>query len=233
MKKVLSLLVLVLFLCSCKGKESNDKMKYRDSGIWLSYYEITSMLKNESGFKAEFERVIENCKKLQIQNLYIHIRPFADSLYQSDYFPLMEAVAKYDYDVFDYMIEKCHKSDLKVHAWINPYRVSTATGNIEEIKSYLETDTPTIYLGRCEYVPLPTSVDSERILFDLDEEYCSETGCENYIYEGVTDEQVQWLEDKLSDVMIEFHKMIGLKPCWFRVVEQEEIDLCECQKEKR
>jgi hypothetical protein len=80
MKKVLSLLVLVLFLCSCKGKESNDKMKYRDSGIWLSYYEITSILKNESGFKSEFERVIENCKKLQIQNLYIHIRPFADSL---------------------------------------------------------------------------------------------------------------------------------------------------------
>ena len=133
MKKVLSLLVLVLFLCSCKGKESNDKMKYRDSGIWISCYEITSMLKNESGFKSEFERVIENCKKLQIQNLYIHIRPFADSLYQSDYFPLMDVVSEYDYDVFDYMIEKCHKSDLKVHAWINPYRVSTATGNIEEI----------------------------------------------------------------------------------------------------
>lgn len=111
--------------------------------------------------------------------------------------------------------------------------IEDALGNIEEIKSYLETDTPTIYLGRCEYVPLPTSVDSERILFDLDEEYCSETGCENYIYEGVTDEQTKWLEDKLSDVMVEFHKMIGLKPCWFRVVEQEEIDLCEYQKEKK
>ena len=107
------------------------------------------------------------------------------------------------------------------------------SGNIEEIKSYLETDTPTIYLGRCEYVQLPTSVDSERILFDLDEEYCSETGCENYIYEGVTDEQNKWLEDKLSDLMLEFHKMIGLKPCWFTVVEQEEIDLCEYEKENK
>ena len=111
--------------------------------------------------------------------------------------------------------------------------IEDALCNIEEIKSYLETDTPTIYLGRCEYVPLPTSVDSERILFDLDEEYCSETGCENYIYEGVTDEQTKWLEDKLSDLMLEFHKMIGLKPCWFTVVEQEEIDLCEYQKEKK
>lgn len=111
--------------------------------------------------------------------------------------------------------------------------IEDALGNIEEIKSYSETDTPTIYLGRCEYVPLPTSVDSERILFDLDEEYYSETGCENYIYEDVTDEQTKWLEDKLSDVMVEFHKMIGLKPCWFRVIEQEEIDLCEYQKEKK
>ena len=111
--------------------------------------------------------------------------------------------------------------------------IEDALGNIEEIKSYLETDTPTIYLGKCEYVPLPTSVDSERILFDLDEEYCSETGCENYIYEGVTDEQTKWLEDKLSDLMIEFHKMIGLKPCWFRVVEQEEINLCEYEREKK
>ena len=111
--------------------------------------------------------------------------------------------------------------------------IEDALGNIEEIKSYLETDTPIIYLGRCEYVPLPTSVDSERILFDLDEQYCSETGCENYIYEDVTDEQTKWLEDKLSDLMIEFHKMIGLKPCWFRVVEQEEINLCEYEREKK
>lgn len=110
--------------------------------------------------------------------------------------------------------------------------IEDALGNIEEIKSYLETDTPTIYLGRCEYVPLPTSVDSEDILMDLDEQYCSETGCENYIYECVTDEQTKWLEDKLSDLMLEFHKIIGLNPCWFTVVEQEEIDLCEYEKEK-
>ena len=107
-----------------------------------------------------------------------------------------------------------------------------ALADIKNIKRILCTDTPTIYLGKCEYVPLLTNVDSERILWDLDEQYCSETGCEDYIYEGVTDEQTRWLEDKLSDVMAEFHKMIGLKPCWFRVVEQEEIDLCEYERRR-
>lgn len=110
--------------------------------------------------------------------------------------------------------------------------IEDALGNIEEIKSYLETDTPTIYVGRCEYIPLPTSVDSERILWDLDEQYRDGTDCEDYIYESVTDEQTKWLEDKLSDLMVEFHNMIGLKSCWFKVVEEEEINLCEYEKEK-
>lgn len=111
--------------------------------------------------------------------------------------------------------------------------IEEALGNIEKIKSYLETDTPTIYLGRCEYVPLPTSVDSERILMDLDEKYCDETDCEEYIFEGVTEEQTKWLEDKLSELMLEFYTRIGLKSSWFTVVEQEEIDLCEYKKEKK
>lgn len=111
--------------------------------------------------------------------------------------------------------------------------IENALSNIEEIKSYLETETPSVYIGECVYAPLPTTIDSERILWDLDEQYADESGCENYIYEGVTDEQTKWLEDKLSDVMIEFHKMIGLKPCWFTVVEQEEINLCEYKKENK
>ena len=109
--------------------------------------------------------------------------------------------------------------------------IEDALANLEDIKSYLETDTPTIYLGRCEYVPLRTNLDADRAMEYLDELYCDDSGCDYYIYECVTDEQRQWLENKLSDVMVEFHKMIGLKPCWFRVVKQETIDLCEYEKD--
>lgn len=110
--------------------------------------------------------------------------------------------------------------------------IEDALADIENVKRILCTDTPTIYIGRCEYIPLRTDLDPDRAMEYLDETYCDESGCDYYIYESVTDEQRQWLEDKLSDVMVEFHKMIGLKPCWFRVVEQEEIDLCEYKKEK-
>ena len=91
--------------------------------------------------------------------------------------------------------------------------IEDALADIENVKRILCTDTPTIYLGKCEYIPLRTDLDPDRAMEYLDEAYCDDSGCDYYIYEGVTDEQRQWLEDKLSDVMVEFHKMIGLKPC--------------------
>ena len=104
--------------------------------------------------------------------------------------------------------------------------------SIEDVRSYLETDTPTIYLGKCQYVPLRTDVDVERVLEYLDEAYCEDTGCENYIYESVTDEQFKWLEDKFSEVMEEFHKMANINPGWFNVNEIEKIDLSEYVKQR-
>ncbi len=59
----------------------------------------------------------------------------------------------------------------------------------------------------------------------LDELYCDDSGCDYYIYEGVSDEDKEWLEQKLSAVMEELHKRIGMKSCWFRIVNMEEFVL--------
>ena len=83
------------------------------------------------------------------------------------------------------------------------------------------TDEPVIFIGECEDIPLRTDVSADRILEDLDELYCEESGCDHYIYEGVSKEEMDWLEQKLSDLMMEFHKKIGLESCWFRVVSME------------
>lgn len=82
-----------------------------------------------------------------------------------------------------------------------------------------------IHVGKCEYIPFPTSVDVERVLEDIDEQYYSETGYEDYIYDGVSNEDIEWLEDKMSALMCEFHQRIKLQPGLFTVVEQEEVDL--------
>ena len=96
----------------------------------------------------------------------------------------------------------------------------------------LGTDEPIIYVGKCEDIPVGTSVDVDMILEHLDENYCSETGCEDYIYEDVTDEQREWLEKKLSDLMNDFHEKIGLKVAWFNVVDIEKVNLREYEEKK-
>jgi hypothetical protein len=103
--------------------------------------------------------------------------------------------------------------------------IQDALDCINYVKRIQSTDNPTIYIGKCEYIPLRTDVDPDMVMEYLDELYGDESGCDYYIYEDVTDEQRKWLEDKLSDLMHEFHKKIGLKSTWFKVIEQEEIDL--------
>lgn len=131
MKKVLGLIVIFTMLCSCKAVKEKE-MDF-ETGVWLSYYELNSMLNSNDGFEKELEKVINNCKKLKIQNLYIHTRAFGECIYKSDYFPQTENSKSYDYDILEYIINQCKSENLKVYAWINPYRISSNTKNIDEI----------------------------------------------------------------------------------------------------
>ena len=101
---------------------------------------------------------------------------------------------------------------------------------IDSIKIY-NHGSSIIHIGECEWTPLRTDVDPDMIMEYLDEAYCDDTGCDYYIYEGVTDEERKWLEDKLSDLMNEFHNNIGLSSSWFHMVTEETIDLSEYMKE--
>lgn len=143
MKKLIAcLLVLLLLLAGCSPENNNsiseekEVLPYQNisaAGVWLSFSEINSMLKSEAGFKAEFDKVIENCKALKIGEIYIHIRAYCDSLFRSDYFPLISAARDIDFDAFQYITDVCHTYGIKVHAWINPYRVLTSSSDKEAL----------------------------------------------------------------------------------------------------
>lgn len=107
------------------------------NGVWLSYMEIRDLLKNPATFKNDFAAVLENCKTLRITNLYIHVHSHCDSIFESQYYPLTKEAQSYDYDIFEYMIKQCKKANIKVHAWINPYRVSATT---EDVKTLPKTN---------------------------------------------------------------------------------------------
>jgi uncharacterized lipoprotein YddW (UPF0748 family) len=146
MKRIIALILICFILTSCGKANSepeytesadniSDNANYATGGVWLSFSELKNMLLSENGFEKEVTAVADNCKKLRLENIYIHVRSHCDSIFKSDFFPLTEAAASYDYDIFEYMINIFHANGIKVHAWINPYRVSTATSDITQLRA--------------------------------------------------------------------------------------------------
>lgn len=137
MKRVLALaLGISLLFSGCvgkSGKKAQIKAEKGSLGVWISFSEIDSILKSEKGIEAEVTELIENLNSLKIENVYLHIRSHADSLSPSEYFPLRDSVKGYDFDVFEYLIGEFHKNKIKVHAWINPFRISSNSEDINAL----------------------------------------------------------------------------------------------------
>ncbi len=83
---------------------------------------------SENSFKQKYDRIVEDCKKLKINTLVVHVRAFSDAVYPSKYFPWSHLVSKNQgenpgYDPLKYMIQKTHEAGMEFHAWLNPYRI--------------------------------------------------------------------------------------------------------------
>lgn len=139
MKRATAIILLIMFiLCGCSlgnGYVQNVETPKEPTtgGVWFSYLELSSFFKSEKGFREEIKTAAENCGTINIKDVYIHIRPFCDSLFQSEYFPQRTEAAGLDFDPFQYIIEEFHKQSIKVHAWINPYRVSTTSSDVNSL----------------------------------------------------------------------------------------------------
>ncbi len=138
MKKIIALLVIIsLLLCGCSRTSKNNEknvLNYKFSrGVWLSFSEINSML-NSNDFKGKFNECVKNLIDINTTDIYIHVRSYCDSIFQSNFFPLTNEAKKYDFDIFKYMIKICHKNKIRVHAWLNPYRVLTSSTDINTLQ---------------------------------------------------------------------------------------------------
>ncbi|MCQ2478832.1 MAG: family 10 glycosylhydrolase, partial [Clostridia bacterium] len=137
MKRAIALLLcLLLFLCSCRAQdEQNGETAAEQSGeihgVWISYNEVDAMLSR--GFKEDFKTVISNCKTLKITDIFLHTVPFGNTLYKSEIYPQNEKASALDFDVLKYAVSECHKNRMRLHAWINPYRVSTALHDVDSL----------------------------------------------------------------------------------------------------
>lgn len=102
--------------------------------VWVPYMDLDQA--GEDGqhfgiFKKKFDAVLKNAKEAGLNTVIVHIRPFADSFYRSQYLPwshLLTGTQGRDpgYDAMAYMVEAAHNTGLSFHAWINPLRIRSS-----------------------------------------------------------------------------------------------------------
>ena len=138
MKKIIILLILILIV-SFFQKEKEEGLE-ETRGVYISYIEISEYLqdKGENESKKNIDRMINNINELNLNTIILQVRPSLDAIYPSKIFPISKYLSSnnyYPYDVLSYFIEESHKKNIKIIAWINPYRVLT-TGTKEDISKY-------------------------------------------------------------------------------------------------
>lgn len=80
------------------------------------------------------------------------------------------------------------------------------------------------YVGECcDMIHFEPKV--EDILWKLGERFHDDSGCDYYIYDGVGEGHIKWLENKLKEIFDEFHKRAGIDLSWCKVINVELINV--------
>ncbi len=104
-------------------------------GIWVSTVLNLDYPKkptvSEAALKSEADAIIADCREMGINNIFLQIRPCSDAFYKSAIYPWSSYLTgtqgtapENGFDPLEYWISAAHKNNIKLHGWINPYRVT-------------------------------------------------------------------------------------------------------------
>ncbi len=113
--------------------------------MWLSQYDLTEIYLNggsqrdQADFTARMGQVLDNVASQGFNTVILQVRPNADSMYPSRYFPMSAYVVgktggQAKYDPVAIAVRLAHERGLEIHAWINPMRGMT-DAEIKQISS--------------------------------------------------------------------------------------------------
>ena len=112
--------------------ETNAKAEEPLVGVWIPYMALDVTEKTEEAFKENFDAKLAAAKSVGTNAVFVHVRPFADSLYPSEYESWSHLLTDMQgkdpgYDPMEYMVNAAHEQNMQFHAWINPLRIASTT----------------------------------------------------------------------------------------------------------
>lgn len=144
--------LFVAVLSSCKTTQQpvkqslvlgeNPKREFRGAWIQTAFQgEYKEMSVKE--MRRSFIRKLDFLEKCGMNAIIFQVRPEADAFYRSELEPWSRfytgeqgRAPEGNFDVMAFLIEECHKRNMEFHAWLNPYRISTA-GNTKFADSHI------------------------------------------------------------------------------------------------
>ena len=175
--------LLLLTSCDSKSPESKtsslsselgstDKNHHQEPvrGVWLATtahldwppvnsLNASSPMERINQQKASLRNKLDRLKNLGINTVFFQVKPDATAFWQSKILPwsdmLTGKIGEYPgYDPLQFMLDEAHKRGMKVHAWFNPYRVSTNTqpSTMVQLNNTLSLDKPSVYAVHRDWI---------------------------------------------------------------------------------
>ncbi len=116
-------------------------------GVWVPYFSLDTAEHTQEAFEEHYRQIAQTAQEKGINAMFVHVRPFSDALYPSQYYPwshILTGTQDQDpgFDPLEFMIETTHSLGMEFHAWLNPLRVKTA-----ETPAALAENNPYVQLG--------------------------------------------------------------------------------------
>ncbi len=155
--------------------------------VWISYLDQQSIVTADTGaYEDALETMLSNLALLRVTDVFFHVRSDGDSLAQSVLFP-SAATTRYpdmdpDYDYVQTAVDAAHRHNIRIHAWVNPYRLQrseNATYN-DFIAKLTETDARMVLSVGDALFLNPASTAARQLVVDGVRELI-----ENYAFDGV------------------------------------------------
>lgn len=138
--KILILSLVMIFSVFRLDSFAGDK-EMRAAWISTVYNMDWPKTKNNiSKQKQEYIEMLDKLKGIGINTVVFQVRPKSDALYNSSINPWSDVLTGTQgknpgYDPLAFAIEESHKRGMEIHAWFNPYRVTTSGTDINKLAS--------------------------------------------------------------------------------------------------
>ncbi|WP_334471218.1 glycoside hydrolase family 10 protein [Arsenophonus sp. PmNCSU2021_1] len=169
-------LFCLFLVVGCNNKKIADEQKATIKqdipvrGVWLTtvsrldWPSLSSVNLDSEKLRIEVQKKeltdkLDNLVKLGINTIFFQVKPDGTAFYHSHILPwsdVFTGVVGKDpgYDPLAFIIAEAHKRNLKIHAWLNPYRVSmdTQPETITSLQKTLNSPPASVYVLHKDWI---------------------------------------------------------------------------------